>query len=388
MLEKYEQVVSEAIKIGKAIGDGFAWLFYSPYSDLIFRHANHPVTKHTPRGIGSEGELAFISNVPAMAGYFVLYHGITSILRIGDVTLIDLKSLEIHGIGDLKSHESSPGTLSISLHAVGRTIDLPDRVRSFLDEVAVKGKVQPAVQMPLPLKERLQKQIKRMANAFAPTDTKASIRIEHESKIGCLKTIQNGMAGSKIACASCGDGLLVVGVRAGDSRSLSARLFGTSGGFDGMDLEAFRSDLNGIVDTDQPPGENWNSISVGTVSIAKLHCATPLPLWDLDADFLRQVLFQEVVLVTCYNPSFLVKKLKNEGFTVESTGNENKFRFYKPFLGGRATIDDSDPFVDMITQGFMSSDAVIDTIKDTFSAMVADNVKPNTRVEMRLHRYS
>ncbi|MBN9118365.1 MAG: hypothetical protein J0I06_04250 [Planctomycetes bacterium] len=110
ILRKYEDALNEAIRVGKAIGDGFAWLFYQGESALLAKHLQHSEITHPPGGIGGRGECRFITDLRVVNGHLVLYHGITSILRLGDVSLVDLKAFKVTGIGELKSDEPGDGT--------------------------------------------------------------------------------------------------------------------------------------------------------------------------------------------------------------------------------------------------------------------------------------
>ena len=55
-----------------------------------------------PPGFGGIGETMFMKNVRMFGEYMVIYHGMTTILRIGDITFIDLKKLKVAGIGEIK----------------------------------------------------------------------------------------------------------------------------------------------------------------------------------------------------------------------------------------------------------------------------------------------
>src|SRR2546430_135769 len=48
----------------------------------------------------------------------MLYHGITTFLRIGDVSFFDVSTGRISAIGELKSVPVEPGKLSVRLHII------------------------------------------------------------------------------------------------------------------------------------------------------------------------------------------------------------------------------------------------------------------------------
>lgn len=105
-LDQYKKLIKEAIKLGKVLGDSYAWIFYNRDRNLLNEHYKHQLITHTPPGIGGLGELEFIKNVNVTQEHFVLYHGITTFLRIGDISLIDLKNLRVSAIGELKTKKN------------------------------------------------------------------------------------------------------------------------------------------------------------------------------------------------------------------------------------------------------------------------------------------
>src|SRR5207237_18409 len=72
-------------------------------------------------GVGGIGEREFLRRFPALDGAMVLHHGITTLLRIGDVSLIDLRTLRVRAIGEIKTAKSKTDErqLSITLSLIG-----------------------------------------------------------------------------------------------------------------------------------------------------------------------------------------------------------------------------------------------------------------------------
>jgi hypothetical protein len=99
---KYLKVVKEVITIGKTLGDAFSWFFYSKNRLELDMHFEHPSTGLFVTGVGGKGEIEFIKNNQKLDGLFVVYHGITDMLRVGDFSLY-ANGIGIVGIGELKS---------------------------------------------------------------------------------------------------------------------------------------------------------------------------------------------------------------------------------------------------------------------------------------------
>jgi hypothetical protein len=122
-LDNYLKVVKEALGIGRSIGDGFAWIFYREEDALIEAHAREKPQLIMPPNVGGLGERAFVEQMQGMGGMFVLYHGITSFLRLGDVSFFDPKTGRIATIGELKTRHLGENKYSITLGFVGEVGD-------------------------------------------------------------------------------------------------------------------------------------------------------------------------------------------------------------------------------------------------------------------------
>lgn len=104
-IAKYQHAIKTVISIAKALGDSFAWIFYQRERELITRHLERERLDHTPPGIGGRGELEFIKQVKHIDGQLVLFHGITTFLRLGDISLIDLGTRTVTALGELKTKQ-------------------------------------------------------------------------------------------------------------------------------------------------------------------------------------------------------------------------------------------------------------------------------------------
>jgi len=111
--KEYKEFLSNAIQIGKSIGDAFAWMFFQTNMDILQKHLLHNDNGLFVSGIGGLGEIEFIKNNPMFDGSFVVYHGITSILRIGDFSLYHPK-VGIYATGELKTKDMGNGLIEVN----------------------------------------------------------------------------------------------------------------------------------------------------------------------------------------------------------------------------------------------------------------------------------
>jgi hypothetical protein len=308
-----QRIVESAIGVGKTLGDAFAWFFYRNDLELLQEHLKQPRQIHLPPGIGGIGELEFVRNVKHISGCMVLYHGTTSILRIGDFSLIDLTQLKVKSLGELKSTETAPSTVRIQLFMTG-----PDLLQRRSSDALKPSK---PIEPPLPsrLRDRLVRQIRRMAMAFErPTPEPADeISQTLDGHYGDVNRLVAKARCGEFTCAQAGPSMLVV-LYKGFAHTLFSRLDpdaneGWQGNLDSLPQEAVS-----IV----KPGSTRNAVHIGSVLYAGdpvaplLLGAQPL-LWSpLHDEVLRQILFQEVVIFTLYNPAFLLDKLSEHGWEI------------------------------------------------------------------------
>src|SRR5713101_350415 len=81
------------------------------------RHARQPPPSLPPAGDGGEGELALIDAVRFFGDKYILFHGITTMFRLGDASLADLTTHRIVGIGELKTTRIDEKTLNMHFQA-------------------------------------------------------------------------------------------------------------------------------------------------------------------------------------------------------------------------------------------------------------------------------
>ena len=112
-LAHYRKVLLKFNVMGKSIGDAFVFWFYRFDLELLNEHFNHERTLYPPLGIGGIGELEFVRKIRIVDGKIGIYHGITNILRIGDVSFFDIKNLNIVSIGEIKTKKKGENTIEI-----------------------------------------------------------------------------------------------------------------------------------------------------------------------------------------------------------------------------------------------------------------------------------
>ena len=224
LIARYQHAIKAAISLGKRLGDAFALIFYVSAQDHLLEHGDHPRQFLAPPEIGGLGELAFIERVKVVGGHLVLYHGITTFLRVGDVSYINVKERKVAAIGELKTTKVAEGQLNIRLDAVASS----EEDLSFLAEGThhrdTKEDFSPPP-LPQKMKARLAKQVASMGDVFEFSGSEGSMELHHDPRIEELNAFCKELKISTFAYRRIGDGLFLFGTRTA-KRSLSSKLLG------------------------------------------------------------------------------------------------------------------------------------------------------------------
>lgn len=202
LLDRYATALKEAMALGRSLGDAFAWIFYRNSAEMLKKHLEHTPIGHFPTGIGGRGEIEFIRHAKAEK-HFLRHHDITSFLRIGDISFVDVNSWKVTALGELKSLRNTDGHLDVTLHVISSDRkDLP-QIRS------VPGAIQQGSfgEKPTPspeFKQRLKKQMASMSSTLAhhKADIKASLFHAYHTEE--LSSLARNLEGHKVAYGRAG----------------------------------------------------------------------------------------------------------------------------------------------------------------------------------------
>lgn len=121
-LDKYKLGARRLAATGQMIGDAFIWPFYRSSGDILIEHSKESYQPFIPSGLGGLGELKFISGQKKLLDHFVIYHGVTSFLRMGDISLVDVNTQAVVALGDIKtSVDGQKMNIRVGLSFVAKT---------------------------------------------------------------------------------------------------------------------------------------------------------------------------------------------------------------------------------------------------------------------------
>ncbi|HJP90325.1 MAG TPA: hypothetical protein VJ875_00110 [Pyrinomonadaceae bacterium] len=192
-LSCYQDAITELVNIGRILGDSFAWIFYRSERKHLRKHFAHQAIRQVPTGVGGRGELAFISEVRSWHGQFTIYHGITSFLRIGDVSFYDPVSKKITGIGELKTESDSGSEIDLRLYLLWPASSI--RIWRHLSKPVKK------VERPLPFKrqQQLKKQLETMADSLNPSKAQQVIKVRNKTHLNEFRQLAKRLSQRTLA---------------------------------------------------------------------------------------------------------------------------------------------------------------------------------------------
>jgi hypothetical protein len=359
-LDLRQDAIRRARGIGHALGNSFAWVFYQHEPTLLEEHAKHPLTDSIHPGIGGIGERELLTRMPVLDGCLILHHNTTTILRIGDISLIDLKSFRVGALGEIKTSRDDSEHISVQLEIIGDREFLADRKKT------------PST-IPLPgiascsEKARHARQMVRMGNAVAKRsakDVRHNLELleerhnkEFSELLALAATKRNRFTAMKI-----GDGLLCMayGIR---RNKLSEGLF--RGKIDCSTVSILDKQAPLIIHPESECNAMWISEFCYSREGAPIHFSGTVPLfwWNLDPDMIRRIIFQELIILTVFNPAHFAEKLKKKGFDVTLTQDKQNLDISMQLNDARMKFASSHHYVNMIVHGLYSEDLVVQIIE-------------------------
>lgn len=360
-LATYKKGIDNVVNIAKSLGDAYAYFFYQKDLDLFAEHLSHQKIANKNAGIGERGELEFIKNIKHIQGNFTLFHGITNILRYGDYSFINLKTLTVVGIGELKTKHIEPTKLNLNLFYIKRIKTLQKK-KNQQKEI-----------------DKRKRQLIGIDNFLHPeknpNNKNAEVYINNYSS-----SIENLIKDSKIhkpSFVKVSDGL-AFGCIMSKKTSLFNRIFHSK--FN--NLEIFGTEATIMTRQLIKINSSNNSIILGQLlynpDFTDKNTPGTVPIFwhQIDHKLLKKLYFADCIVISLFNPTFLIEDVEKLGFVVDSKYSEKKIALDSE---PKNIIQHFDLFISYIINFLMIEDFVIKSIEE----LKSHNYKVSTIIEMR-----
>ena len=363
---KYLKVVKEVITIGKTLGDAFSWFFYSKNRSELDMHLEHPSTGLFVAGVGGKGEIEFIKNNQTIDGLFVVYHGITDMLRVGDFSLY-ANGIGIVGIGELKSQREGD-RISVTANITSKVnIKTPAEAvgseLSFEERIKLLAKSFPSLPKQMEAQDRLMKikECERSSNFYADYEYDVVSSLSPKSPIA-LNTDN-----SLLLCAAWSK-----------HNSLFDILFDDEHIDAPEGLSTYALEL-------MKPESPYNEAIIGEIDTQMFFPRMPILWWKISDELCRDIYFKRVSISTVFNPAKLLKLFTDKGFRVVSIGKTQDIKLEKVTDGKRMEFGSLQMYMDLIHHSMMRTEAVFAIAKRVIDEFESGKIPSGTKIDMHIH---
>ncbi|OIR12663.1 hypothetical protein GALL_57300 [mine drainage metagenome] len=386
LFKKFKNGIDNCITIGKSLGDAFVWHFYQFNLPELFKNLEHEEIKIFPIGAGGIGELKFIQKYFAFNNHFVILHGISNLLRIGDISFISMKDFRLTSIGEIKTKKMGNNKVNISITAI-------DAIgRNFLQEQNL-----PDIQVtennfykdyfdPERFKRQIEKTKKYLSSNIRNENDENKIFYdnyhvqEFEEAIALLK---NKPFNIKKVSSS----LLYVTFKT-SSKKISKRMFIKE---DANILKKHEKEIeNDIISIYDEAIPNY-PIRFGSIHYDKnlstniLIGASPLFWYPIKPEILKEIYFQNIFCLTLFNPTKLYSSLNTMGINFMKDESTGKYFLGKKLDIGIMRLEYFNYFLILIENLLHTQDAVISIINEVVSLAESKKMEfPNAKMQTEI----
>ncbi len=365
VLTKILKFLQHLLVIGKSFGDAFVYIFYSLDREYLNQQLQSaPQSNLTlPRGIGGIGEFEFLKKFKTIDNHFVIYHGITDILRIGDFTLFDLSKGKVAGIGELKSGKFDESTLTLDLTVIG-----PKRVNNNFENLKKTTLNTIHEKRKLIDENRFKKQVDKMIGTFNYLKNDQSnderLKVFNKPKYNHIDDLGNLPLEDRFSYSQISNTQLLC----------RFSYFGNSlyDKFNCKEVNVSECNFDKIVTNIILP-EIENSIHIGHIHfnvnsrLQQIVGTRPLFWEPITTEVLKQIYFGEIHFFTLYNSGNFFNEMTKLGFTYEYNDRHKAYGLTKIEKEGVATfISGLDYFLKLITNYLQDESLVISSIESGY----------------------
>ena len=385
-LHDYQVAIEKCTYIGKSLGNSFVWIFYRNEGDLLIEHLKHEEISHLPTGIGGIGELGFITNIKRIGDCFIIYHGITTILRHGDISLYDIKKRKIIALGDLKTKPDGEHCVLVKILLVGLSIKDVNSINKSIHisspkELPRTGTNDVITTLPSQFKERLSRQLSNMSSSLIEREKISSFEQSSfiDDNMSKLNQIYKNLKTSKFVY-EIADPSLLLGAYKNPTQPLSSKLMGRAE-VSQVKFKGIEEKITSILDNTRSDNSLYFSPFYyrDDGSIINLPGTVPLFWWPLDNELIKAIIFYDVIIFTLFNPLHLIKKLEVMGFKTKGNIRENTFSLSKEIGRLNLNVEQCMFFIRLIQNNLLKEESVVDIINNIEKTIEGQTSPNNAR---------
>jgi len=186
-----------------------------------------------------------------------------------------------------------------------------------------------------------------------------------------------------------GDGLLLIGYADG-ARKLSSRLLRNRDVDFNVKLKGIANPVIHILKKDSKDNTivmNWIHLSRNS-EYAIAPGMIPLFWWPIDRVLLRKIVFREALVLTAFNPAFLMSKLRSLNLSVEWEKSTGNLRVSTQLKDGRSVEVRGMPYFIMLIQRYLlDENAVVEAIRQALVRLQEADIKGNAKIDFNINTF-
>lgn len=341
-------------------------VFYQGNFSELEKHFQHESTGLFAIGVGGRGELEFIKTMPIINDCLVLYHGITSMLRIGDFSLYDFR-LGIVGIGELKSSRTGD---TLQVHAYV-TLKKQKNIESSNCN-PVNPQSSETHDLESDVIARLKKQLPAQRNALYNSNADMEIsKIAHFEYDLINKLEQNDVV-------------------LNDSKSLLllATRFKFNGLFEVLNEKAdimFPDSLRSKVEQMVLPNNLYNRMIVGSITTDMSYSRKPIMWWEIDDNVCRDLYFKKLHITTVFNPARMIQHYVDKGYSLVDSTDIRQIKLRKISGDYKSDFGNFEQLFDLVTHSLLKEEYAMAIPDQVISDIESGKYPPNSRIDMKTY---
>lgn len=359
-LAEYGTALLRALDVARALGDAFAWYFYERDQDLIAQHLQHQRQILLPPRVGGLGERVAVENLQGLGGHLLIYHGTTTFLRMGDISYIDLTTVRVASLGEIKTQKIGDGEYRLSVALISDRRDMLPKIKPS------PPKAQDGPALGADIRAKLDRQVDGMGKAMERArnhrpDEQASLQSAFHFEV--LDDVISRSHARHFEFAAAGPGLVIGALRLRNA-GLSHALLGKSSsseyyakGFEKAVLQIIDKDLKGNT-------AHLGGFGLGTDGLVAVAGKLPFALWPLRSNSLVDMLLGNVIVITVYNSAHLYDELSKRGFSIEWTDEGRPRRITRSNSEVKAEFEGMAYFHELISKSLMTQESVLKLIEE------------------------
>lgn len=336
--ECYKNMMKMLIKQSKAIGDGYAWLFYRKNIEAIREHLKHEENGLFPTRNGGIGEIEFIKQNKVFEGCFVVYHSITNILKNGDFSLITADG-ELAGIGEIKTKQIE-NELLIDVYITQRMLPCDNEVESItIDDERIW--------------QQLRKQLEQQENIFMAQ----SIELKQQTDLVYVYNLIEESVNKDKAIVS-DDCSMIVYVVDTEKQNAQSK----------YSPEIISNNIISLLPLILNDNFISNKIIQSELTVDERLWELPLIWWDLPEYVLMNILLRKWLVLTWFNEGYLLNELRKRGYEIKR--KKKYISIEKTISNKKVGINNLSMYIKMATTGFVEVKSVVDAIEKSIDCSV------------------